>query len=174
MGACFIANRMKIKKLVNRIATFETYTGEETIAVDKKVAFYSKWFMAYSLGGLVIYCAGPLMDLKYCQEHKYASMEKWGISCLTLVKFRIPFRYDRSPYQEIGYLHQCYIASLTVAIVVALTLLICGIIQHVINQLQNLRQFAVKLCHTEDDKELIQACRFLVKYHIFIIEYKRL
>lgn len=169
MATCFIENQTRIKEIVNRISTFEQYVGSNTVEVDKKISFFSKCFVGYAISGMFLYCLGPWMDLSYCEEHRSASMDTWGVPCLIIVRYRMPFRFDVTPYQQLCFLHQTYVGGSTAILVVTLTMLICGILIHVVSQLKNLRRYILELCNKPAD-QLDEAVHFIIKYHIFILE----
>lgn len=54
-------------------------------------------------------------------------------------------------------------------VVLALTMLLCGFLMHIVNQLKNLREYIMKLQNSSQD-ELEERLIFIIRYHIDVIE----
>ena len=163
-----LRNSKDIKQLVLDLDTFRSYSDLDLVAVDKRATFYSKGLLCYSVVGTLTYAFMPLLSLEYCELHKSSAMLEHGIPCGVITRFRLPFRYDRSPAFEISALHVAFVAGLTTVVIVNTTMLICGLLVHVCAQLEELENFIWKMngcC----GRKIVREMRFIVKYHNAII-----
>ncbi|XP_071055835.1 odorant receptor 4-like [Onthophagus taurus] len=171
MAICFTKNREKIKSLVDDIEVFEKFAGVDAIKIDQETNFYSKLLIGYSIAGMLIYSIAPLFVIDYCEQHKPKSMEQYGVPCSMIVRFRLPFRFDSWPMHQVVFLYQFYVGSMTSILIVTITVLICGIMMHIENQLKHLHRFMIDMVVKNNIEESRSRVRFAVQYHIEIIEY---
>lgn len=169
MCICFLENRDKIKKIISQINGFQLYCSSlDLIRVDKRSAIYSKTFLIYSVIGVLMYCLVPLMSRKECESNKTINMKKHQIPCGLVSRARYPFNFDYTPAFEIVYMLQLYLVFMVSFLMVTISMLMCGLMLHAIQQLKNLRKMVLEISEYSGRKvyEQVHLC---VKYHNAII-----
>ncbi|RZC42341.1 odorant receptor 67c-like, partial [Asbolus verrucosus] len=171
MTICFIQKRKLIKNLVKTLDIFDNYSrSSNLIETDKKANLYAKLFLFYGILGNIVYMMMPQMSVEKCKVGRARQAEDLDIPCGLVTRCRFPFKFDYSPVFEIVFVHQFYTCTMVTVIILDLTMLLCGFLIHITNQLKHLRTFVVKLSHNTS-KNLVEEVRFCVKYHIAIITY---
>nr|AVH87268.1 odorant receptor 27 [Holotrichia parallela] len=170
MGICFVQNRKDIKNLLESIDNFALYTDMNSKQVDQKASFYSKLVIAYGLLGTLIYTTSPLLSRSSCAVKRTQYEIDHGKPCGIIVALRLPFRYDITPTFQLMILHEMLTAGMTALLVVSITMLICGILEHAISQLKEVRKCILNLGQASDE-EIVQSVGFAVRYHCAVIEF---
>ncbi|XP_076253282.1 odorant receptor 4-like isoform X2 [Rhynchophorus ferrugineus] len=91
---------------------------------------------------------------------------------LVVVRSQFPFKLDHSPIYEIVFVHQIYTCTMVSIVVLSLTMLLCGLLMHTVNQLNNLRAYIRKLQECQMDK-LLERLIYIIRFHIDIIKYSK-
>ncbi|ENN73835.1 hypothetical protein HUJ04_009981 [Dendroctonus ponderosae] len=173
MVICFIANRRTIIKLMVNLKYFNKYgNSRKTKEVDEKANLFSKIFMFYGILGNFVYMLMPQLSIDKCHNNRTAKMIDDGVPCGLVVRSVFPFKFDYKPVFEIIFVHQIYTCTMVSIVVLALTMLLCGFLMHIVNQLKNLREFIAKLRHCPQDKPG-ERLFFIIQYHIDVIEYSQ-
>ena len=168
MGFCFIKNRHEIKNIVDHVGAFSKFSDLNVKEIDRKATLYSKVFLVYSVAGMLTYSAMPFFSLEYCENNKPRSMVEHGIPCALTVRYRYPFRIDVFPWLEIFLVHQFFTGLSTTIIIVIVTMLLCGILSHVVSQLKQLRLYIAKIDTQPEIHD--HSIKFAVEFHTAIIE----
>ncbi|KAF7282579.1 hypothetical protein GWI33_002301 [Rhynchophorus ferrugineus] len=169
MVICFISNRKTIRKLVMSIYRFKKYGyWIKTIEVDNRANLFCKVFMFYGIMGNFVYMLMPQLSVQKCK----ASMVENKMPCGLVVRSQFPFKLDHSPIYEIVFVHQIYTCTMVSIVVLSLTMLLCGLLMHTVNQLNNLRAYIRKLQECQMDK-LLERLIYIIRFHIDIIKYSK-
>ncbi|XP_022900241.1 odorant receptor 13a-like isoform X2 [Onthophagus taurus] len=176
MTVCFLSNRKTIKVIINSIGNFQKFTkisnttNNNLIESDKKISFFSKAFMIYTILGMLIYVTAPTLNLSKCEKNKPFYMKNLGIPCGVIVRFRLPFRYDSWPVFHFYVIHQFLTAGMASLVIVNSTVLISGLLRHAVIQLKQLKEDVLNI--SENDKFIMKdKLKFCVKYHHEIINF---
>lgn len=172
LSLCFTKNREVIKNLLEQLDHFKQFSSIDIEAIDKKANRFSKFFLIYSTVGLFTYITMPMFTVADCKQHKSKSMVENGIPCGIVSRYRMPFKFDYSPLLELIWLHQVIFCYTVTYVIVSLSMLLCGILYHVTEQIKVLRQYVVEMsCHS--DNTVAERVHFCVKFHNAIIDYAR-
>ncbi|XP_066248172.1 odorant receptor 4-like [Euwallacea similis] len=173
MVVCFIRNRRTIMRLMIAIKYFDQY-GNQSITrdVDNKANFLSKVFMFYGILGNFVYMAMPQLSVHRCTANRTLEMIEQGIPCGLVVRSLFPFKFDYSPIYQIIFVHQIYTCTMVSVVVLVLTMLLCGFLMHIVNQLQNLRKFIKNLSNLPQEI-FLRRLICVINYHIEIIQYSQ-
>jgi len=87
-----------------------------------------------------------------------------------VVRSYFPFKFDYSPVFEIVFVHQIYTCTMVSVVVLVLTMLFCGFLMHIVNQLKHLRVLIARLKNVPPEK-FERKLIFVVRYHVAIIQY---
>ncbi|KAK9753972.1 7tm Odorant receptor [Popillia japonica] len=167
---CFVRNRSDIKDLVDSIGEFKTYSDLDLIAIDQKAMFFSKIVMGYSLSGMVIYTLSPLLSRSTCELTKSQYQINHGVPCGIIVPIRIPLDADNTLVITFWVIDEVINGVVIVLVIVNITMMVCGLLEHAINQLKQVRS-CVLLISQAGDEEIEAATRFAVRYHTKVIEF---
>ncbi|XP_015836240.1 odorant receptor 49b [Tribolium castaneum] len=165
MTICFVKNRKLVKTLVKNLPAFTKYSKTtDIILTDKKANLYTKIFVFYGVIGNVVYMIMPYLNIEKCQQR-----QNNDVPCGLVTRCWFPFKFDYSPVFEIVFVHQFYTCLMVSVIILDLTMLICGFLMHITNQLKHLRGFIKRFdCSSQKIAEDVIYC---VKFHTAIITY---
>ncbi|GJQ81914.1 putative odorant receptor [Trypoxylus dichotomus] len=170
MAICFVQNRSNIKDLVQSIETFSKYSELDLISVDKKATFFSKIVLGYSLSGMVIYTLSPLLSISSCERRKPQYKIDHGVPCGVIVPIRLPFRSSILPVFEFCIVNEVINGIAIVLVVVNITMMVCGLLEHAISQLKEVRACVLKISEFGDE-DIAAAVKFMVEYHCGVIDF---
>ncbi|XP_050312533.1 odorant receptor 4-like [Anthonomus grandis grandis] len=175
MVICFINNRRTIIKLMKSIDYFDKYgNSSTTIRTEENANLFSKVFMFYGIVGNFVYMLMPQLSVNKCYRSRTSQMIEDGVPCGLVVRSAFPFRFDLTPVFEIVFIHQIYTCTMVTVVVVVLTMLLCGFLMHIVNQIENLRLFVDQLHHhTPQGEKFTEKLLFVIRYHIDVIEYSQ-
>lgn len=92
---------------------FENFlTIQKIKEAESSVKFYTKLFVLYGVVGNCLYDIVPFFTSKDCMKYRTKHMIKFGIACKVLVRYGLPFKYDRSPYYELVIFEQVLVSIL--------------------------------------------------------------
>ncbi|XP_030758890.1 odorant receptor 67c-like [Sitophilus oryzae] len=169
MVICFISNRRTIQKLVISIRHFEKYSSwDKIIEVDDRANLFCKVFMFYGILGNFVYMLMPQLSVEKCRR----SIIEDRMPCGLVVRSHFPFNFGHTPVYEMIFIHQIYTCTMVSIVVLSLTMLLCGLLMHTVNQLNHLRIYVKKLRDCPVDK-LYERLVYIIRYHIDIIEYSK-
>lgn len=169
LAVCFYLNRAVIKNLVDSIADFSKYSNINLKLVDEKAIFSSKIFFFYNILGVSVYCLFPLFMKESCLKNSPRYLEKYGVPCGVILPLRMPWRYDSDPLFQITAVMQMLTAGLSSIFIVNLTMLVCGLLEHAVHQLGEVRKCVLQISESSPDR-MEEAVKFAVKYHCRVIE----
>nr|QXE93249.1 odorant receptor 23 [Eucryptorrhynchus brandti] len=173
MVICFINNRRSIVRLMVAIHYFEKYGNSfKTKKVDDRANLFSKIFMFYGILGNFMYMLMPQLSVNKCYNNRTSKMTEDGVPCGLVVRSLFPFKFDYTPVFEIVFIHQIYTCTIVSIVVLVLTMLLCGFLMHIVNQLKNVRHFIVQLQKVSTEK-FAQYLIVVIRYHIDVIEYSQ-
>lgn len=167
MVICFWKNRSQIKDLVNSIGDFANYSELDLLTIDEKAGFFSKIVLGYSLSGMVIYTLSPLLSTESCEKVKSQYKIDHGIPCGIIVPIRIPIDPENPHIFRFYVFDQVVNGVLAVLVVVNITMMVCGLVEHAISQLKQVRCCMAKLSESGNIEETLG---FVVKYHCAVIK----
>ncbi|XP_068901819.1 odorant receptor 43a-like [Tenebrio molitor] len=170
MTICFIQKRRLIKKLVAQLDHFTAFSDSSSLVeTDRKANLYAKVFLFYGIAGNIVYMTMPYLNIDKCRYQREQNMVDLDIPCGLVTRCWFPFKFDYTPVFEIVFVHQFYTCTMVSVVILNLTMLLCGFLMHITNQLKHLRRFIVELKFPEE--KLLEKLHFCVKYHTAIITY---
>nr|WJJ63320.1 odorant receptor 20 [Pachyrhinus yasumatsui] len=173
MVICFISNRRTIIKLVASINRFKKYGNWSKVKeINDRANLFSKIFMFYGILGNFVYMLMPQLSVNKCYDKRSSKMINDGVPCGLVVRSRFPFKFDYSPMFEIVFINQIYTCTIVSIVVLVLTMLLCGFLMHIVNQLSNLKSFIAELNKCPKEK-IWNKLIFIIRYHIDIIKYSQ-
>ncbi|KAJ3652159.1 hypothetical protein Zmor_018148 [Zophobas morio] len=168
MIICFIHKRKLIKQLVEQLPNFNFYNKPSNLMeTDDKANLYAKVFLFYGVFGNIVYMIMPYLNIETCRVRQ-AQVDR-DVPCGLVTRCWFPFNFDYSPVFEIVFVHQFYTCTMVSLIILDLTMLLCGFLMHIINQLKHLRNLIAKLNCLE--AVFAKKIRFCIQYHQQIIIY---
>jgi hypothetical protein len=168
MTICFIQKRRLIKKLVAQLDHFTAFSDSSSLVeTDRKANLYAKVFLFYGIAGNIVYMTMPYLNRDKCRYQREQNMVDLDIPCGLVTRCWFPFKFDYTPVFEIVFVHQFYTCTMVSVVILDLTMLLCGFLMHITNQLKHLRRFIVELKFPEE--KLLEKLHFCVKYHTAII-----
>lgn len=168
MTICFVKNRQLVKSLVKNLQTFTKYSkASDLIETDLKANLYTKIFIFYGIVGNVVYMIMPYLNIEKCQIRQKEKMSNFDPPCGLVTRCWFPFKFDYSPVFEIVFVHQFYTCTMVSVIILDLTMLICGILMHITNQLKHLRNFIRNFDCV--DQKIVKDVIYCIKFHTAII-----
>lgn len=173
MTFCFLKNKIKIKQLIECLDNFKEFCSVEDLEqIDVKANFIAKAISFYSIFGVLVYAAVPLISAKSCEKIKPSNMVRLNLPCGLIARLRFPFRYDYSPIYEIVITHEICTVLIATMLVSTITTLTCGILVHIVGQLKILNRFVLLLSFYPVDI-MEEKLRFCLKYHMEIIDFSK-
>ncbi|KAI4454802.1 odorant receptor [Holotrichia oblita] len=166
MLICFVRNRSEIKNLVDSIENFNAYSDLDLKSIDRKATFFSKIIMAYSLSGMVIYTLSPLLSKSTCETTKSQYRIDHGVPCGIIVPIRIP----PNSTNTLWIIDEVINGIVVVLVVVNMTMMVCGLLEHAIHQLKQVRSCILAISQADAD-EIEDITGFAVEFHIKVIDF---
>ncbi|GJQ81309.1 putative odorant receptor [Trypoxylus dichotomus] len=170
IAICFYHNRLEIRSLVDSIADFSKFSDLDPKSVDKKAVFTSKVLLAYTVIGILIYIGFPLLSISSCEAKDSLYLKKNGIPCGLILPVNLGFSYNDSPTFEMVGFFQAEIGCLTSIVIVNMTMLVCGLLDHAIHQLKEVRKSMVNIGRCPE-REIVDALGFAIRYHCTVIDF---
>ncbi|KAK9754168.1 7tm Odorant receptor [Popillia japonica] len=138
--------------------------------VDEKAIFSSKIFFFYNILGVSVYCLFPLFMKESCLKNSPRYLEKYGVPCGVILPLKMPWRYDSDPLFQITAVMQMLTAGLSSIFIVNLTMLVCGLLEHAVHQLGEVRKCVLQISESSPDR-MEEAVKFAVKYNCRVIDF---
>lgn len=169
---CFANNREKIRILINEMHDFKEMSGGyEVLETEKKVRLHSKMFLAYGIVGTLVYAFAPLFQIEECRVKRKLSKHSQHIPCGMITRIHIPENWNSFTYFIVAYLNQLYTCIVFSLLTLSITVLLCGLLMHTVNQIKFLKKRLLNSCTAgKNFVEIEKEVHFCVKYHQLIIK----